>query len=180
MKFIYIKRFMVSCLVFCIINNVIFSRESSRSMFLLAGRDNGGGLHVASIRNRTNPLGAVGSILQFSPVEPKEKPVKLSTDMNVKFTSMLISDSSTVWRSLIPQRYLVTVAGVEGNPGRETLGNWFKIDKYEDAYKRVCSCPGVCNIYRPFCGDIGILGENGKRVLFVGRDQPLKGTFHKL
>ncbi|XP_047264658.1 uncharacterized protein LOC107866029 [Capsicum annuum] len=151
---------------------------------------NGGGLHVASIRNRTNPLvvsqnadeSALGSSLRFSPVDPKENTVRLSTDMNVKFTSMVISDSSTVWRiytELIPQRYLVTVGGVVGNPGRETLGNWFKIDKYEDAYKLVY-CPGVCNICRPFCGDIGVLVENGKRVLFVGRDKPLKVTFHKL
>ncbi|KAF3651563.1 putative protein sym-1-like [Capsicum annuum] len=165
-------------------------RTGVNYFILPAGRGNGGGLHVASIRNRTNPLvvsqnadeSALGSSLQFSPVDPKENTVRLSTDMNVKFTSMVISDSSTVWRiytELIPQRYLVTVGGVVGNPGRETLGNWFKIDKYEDAYKLVY-CPGVCNICRPFCGDIGVLVENGKRVLFVGRDKPPKVTFHKL
>lgn len=157
---------------------------------LPAGRGNGGGLQVASIRNRTNPLvvsqnadeSIIGVTVQFSPVDPKENTVRLSTDLNVKFTSMVISSCSTVWRintELIPERYLVTVGGVEGNPGRETLGNWFKIDKYEDAYKLVY-CPGVCNICRPFCGEIGILVENGKRVLFVGRDPPLKVTFHKL
>ncbi|MCD7449788.1 hypothetical protein HAX54_001525 [Datura stramonium] len=139
-------------------------RTGVNYFILPAARGNGGGLQVASIRNQTNPLvvsqnadeSVIGVNLQFSPVDPKENTIRISTDMNVKFTSMSISDSSTVWRintELIPQRYLVTVGGVEGNPGRETLGNWFKIDKYEDAYKLVY-CPGVCNICRPFCGEI--------------------------
>ncbi|XP_016566818.2 kunitz trypsin inhibitor 5-like [Capsicum annuum] len=165
-------------------------RTGVNYFILPAGRGNGGGLHVASIRNRTKPLvvsqnadeSALGSSLRFSPVDPKENTVRLSDDMNIKFTSMVISDSSTVWRintEVSPQRYLVTVGGVEGNPGSKTLVNWFRIDKYEDAYKLVY-CPGVCNLCRPFCGDIGVLVENGKRVLFVGRDKPLKVKFHKL
>ncbi|KAK4735007.1 hypothetical protein R3W88_009268 [Solanum pinnatisectum] len=147
-------------------------RRGVNYYILPAGRGNGGGLQVASIRNQTNPLvvsqnadeSVIGVNVQFSPVDPKENTVRLSIDMNVKFTSMVISDSSTVWRintELIPERYLVTIGGVEGNPGRETLGNWFNIDK-------------------PFCGEIGILEENGKRVLFVGRDPPLKVAFHKV
>lgn len=204
MEIINVRRFMVPFLLAALLS-ATFSpvkaedvldvsgnavRTAVNYYILPAGRGNGGGLQVASIRNRTNPLvvsqnadaSVIGVSLQFSPVDPKENTVQLSTDMNVKFTSMVISDSSTVWTintELIPQRYLVAVGGVEGNPGRETLGNWFKIDKYEDAYKLVY-CPGVCDICRPFCGDIGVLVENGKRVLFVGRDPPLKVTFHKL
>ncbi|KAJ8554054.1 hypothetical protein K7X08_024732 [Anisodus acutangulus] len=162
-------------------------QTGSNYYVLPVGRGNNGGLQVDSIRNQNilvvsqNTKSSIGGYLQFSPVDPKENTVRISTDMNVKFTSMIITyNLSTVWTintDLIPQRYLVTLGGVEGNPGRETLSNWFKIDKYEDAYKFVY-CPGVCETCRPFCGDIGILVEpNNKRVLFVGSDQPLKVKF---
>ncbi|KAL3374294.1 hypothetical protein AABB24_005987 [Solanum stoloniferum] len=208
MKVINITRFIVPFLLVTLLSTTFFLvkaqdvaelvldvsgnavRRGVNYYILPADRGNGGGLQVASIRNRTNLLvvsqnadeSVIGVNFQFSPVDPKENTVRLSIDMNVKFTSMVISDSSTVWRintELIPERYLVTIGGVEGNPGRETLGNWFNIDKYEDAYKLVY-CPVVCEICRPFCGEIGILEENGKRVLFVGRDPPLKVTFHKV
>ncbi|CAN4085386.1 unnamed protein product [Withania somnifera] len=208
MEVISVRRFMVPFLLVALLSTTFFlvngqdvaepvldvsgnAVHTGVNYFILpSGRGNGGGLQLGSIRNRTKPLvviqntdeSVIGVNLQFSPVDPKENTVRLSTDMNVKFTSMVISDSSTVWTintELIPRRVLVTVGGAEGNPGRETLGNWFKIAKYEDAYKLVY-CPGVCNICRPFCGDIGILVENGKRVLFVGRDQPLKVEFHKV
>ncbi|OIT04727.1 PREDICTED: kunitz trypsin inhibitor 2-like [Nicotiana attenuata] len=161
-------------------------RKGANYLIVPAGRGSSGGLDVSSIRNTTNPLvvsqntqNSSGTYLQFSPVNPKENTIRVSTDLNIKYTSMIISDSSTVWRintELIPQRHLVTVGGVEGNPGRETLSNWFRIDKYEDAYKLVY-CPGVCETCRPFCGDIGILVEGSKRVLFVGSNQPLKVKF---
>ncbi|XP_009614753.1 kunitz trypsin inhibitor 5-like [Nicotiana tomentosiformis] len=164
-------------------------RKGGYYRIIPAGRGNGGGITVASIRNRTNPLvvsqHADESILsvstQFSPANSNENTIKISSDLNIKFTSEItLSNSSNVWRintELIPQRYLVTVGGVEGNPGRETLSNWFRIDKYEDAYKLVY-CPGVCETCsRTFCGDIGILVEGNERVLFVGSDKPLKVTF---
>ncbi|XP_009782172.2 kunitz trypsin inhibitor 5-like [Nicotiana sylvestris] len=164
-------------------------RKGGYYRIIPAGRGNGGGITVASIRNRTNPLvvsqhadeSIISISTQFSPANSNENTIKISTDLNIKFTSEItLSNSSNVWRintELIPQRYLVTVGGVEGNPGRETLSNWFKIDKYEDAYKLVY-CPGVCETCsRPFCGDIGILVEGNERVLFVGSDKPLKVTF---
>ncbi|KAK6794927.1 hypothetical protein RDI58_008380 [Solanum bulbocastanum] len=154
----------------------------------VSGRSNEGGLDVSGIRNTVdppvvtqNPQSSVGSSLRFTPVDSNENIVRLSTDLNVKFMDIIFTDNrSTVWTintTLIPQRYLVAVGGVEGNPGRDTLGNWFKIDKYEDAYKFVY-CPGVCETCRPFCGDVGIIVEpNNKRVLFVGSDKPLKVKF---
>ncbi|KAH0688100.1 hypothetical protein KY284_018653 [Solanum tuberosum] len=154
----------------------------------VSGRSNEGGLDVSSIRNTVDTLvvtqnaqSSMGSSLRFTPVDSNETIIRLSTDLNVKFMSIVFTyNMSTVWTintTLIPQRYLVAVGGVEGNPGRDTLGNWFKIDKYEDAYKFVY-CPGVCETCRPFCGDIGIIVEpNNKRVLFVGSDKPLKVKF---
>ncbi|KAH0689879.1 hypothetical protein KY289_017237 [Solanum tuberosum] len=151
-------------------------------------RSNEGGLGVSGIRNTVDPLvvtqypqSSVSKSLRFTPVDSNENIVRLSTDLNVKFMDIIFPDNRfmvwTINTTLIPQRYLVAVGGVEGNPGRDTLGNWFKIDKYEDAYKFVY-CPGVCETCRPFCGDIGIIVEpNNKRVLFVGSDKPLKVKF---
>nr|XP_018630146.1 kunitz trypsin inhibitor 5-like [Nicotiana tomentosiformis] len=199
-----VRRFMVPFLLFALSTSFFFLvkaqnvsepvldvsgnsvRKGANYLIVPAGRGNSGGLDVASIRNTTNLLvvsqntqNSSGTYLQFSPVNPKENNIRTSTDLNIKYTAMIISDLSTVWRintELIPQRNLVTVGGVEGNPGRETLSNWFKIDKYEDAYKLVY-CPGVCETCRPFCGDIGILVEGSKRVMFVGSNQPLKVKF---
>ncbi|RVW59413.1 Kunitz trypsin inhibitor 2 [Vitis vinifera] len=74
------------------------------------------------------------------------------------------------------QRF-VTTGGVEGNPGRETLDNWFKIEKYEDDYKLVF-CPTVCDFCKPVCGDIGIYIQNGYRRLALS-DVPFKVMFKK-
>ncbi|XP_059306809.1 kunitz trypsin inhibitor 5-like [Lycium ferocissimum] len=200
-----VTRFMIPFLLLAILSTTFFSlvkaqnvsepvlddsgkavQKGSNYYVLPVGRGNNGGLQVGSIRNQStlvvsqNTQSSIGGTVQFSPVDLNESTIRISTDLNVKFTSMAIFGSSAVWTintDLIPQRYLVTLGGVEGNPGRDTLSNWFKIDKYEDAYKFVY-CPGVCETCRPFCGDIGVLIEpNNKRVLFVGSDKPLKVKF---
>ncbi|XP_015069280.1 kunitz trypsin inhibitor 2-like [Solanum pennellii] len=177
----------ISELVFDISGNPLV-KGSQYFIVPVSGRSNEGGLDVSSIRNTVDTLvvtqnaqSSAGNSLRFTPVDSNENIIRLSIDLNVKFMNIIFSDNmSTVWTintRLIPQRNLVSVGGVEGNPGRDTLGNWFKIDKYEEAYKFVY-CPGVCETCRPFCGDIGILVEpNNKRVLFVGSDKPLKVTF---
>ncbi|KAI3813009.1 hypothetical protein L1987_17722 [Smallanthus sonchifolius] len=43
------------------------------------------------------------------------------------------------------EQYAVMVGGVEGNPGPETLDNWFKIEKTEDGYKFVF-CPSAATV----------------------------------
>ncbi|KAM3319400.1 kunitz trypsin inhibitor 5-like [Capsicum chacoense] len=163
-------------------------------VILPVGGGNGGGLHVTNAWKETSPRyvgphtdeSALGSSVQFSPaVNPKDNTIKLSTDMNVKFTSISLSGSSTVWRvnrNADQQTMFVTVGGVEGNPGRETFDNWFKIDKYEDAYK-FNYCPAVCSYCQTICGDVGILTESdgGRKLLFISRGiYPLKVKFHKV
>ncbi|PWA74250.1 proteinase inhibitor I3 [Artemisia annua] len=49
-------------------------------------------------------------------------------------------NESNIWRLKYEeamQQYFVKVGGVQGNPGRETLDNWFKVEKTEDGYKFV-------------------------------------------
>ncbi|XP_022743286.1 kunitz trypsin inhibitor 2-like [Durio zibethinus] len=151
-------------------------------------RGRGGGLTLASTGNETCPLDVVqeqhevsnGLPLTFSPVNVKKGVVRVSTDLNIKFSAATICVQSTVWKldnDESIQKLVVTTGGVEGNPGSETLSNWFKIEKFEDDYKLVF-CPGVCNNCRPVCGDLGVFIDDGIRRLALS-DVPLKVMFKR-
>ncbi|KAK0578371.1 hypothetical protein LWI29_031741 [Acer saccharum] len=154
-------------------------------------RGRGGGLTLASTGNETCPLDVVqerqevenGLPVTFSPVNIKKGVVRLSTDQNIKFSASTICVQSTVWKldshddSL--GQWFVTTGGVEGNPGRETISNWFKIEKFDDDYKLVF-CPSVCDTCRVLCRDIGIYIDQatGIRRLALS-DTPFKVMFKK-
>ncbi|KAK0578887.1 hypothetical protein LWI29_017758 [Acer saccharum] len=154
-------------------------------------RGRGGGLTLASTGNETCPLDVVqernevenGLPVIFSPVNIKKGVVRLSTDQNIKFNASTICIQSTVWKldshddSL--GQWFVTTGGVEGNPGRETTSNWFKIEKFDDDYKLVF-CPSVCDICKVLCRDIGIYIDQatGIRRLALS-DTPFKVMFKK-
>ncbi|OVA10735.1 Proteinase inhibitor I3 [Macleaya cordata] len=110
-----------------------------------------------------------GLPVTFTPVNPNEGIIRVSTDLNIKFSNVAtICIQSMVWRLDLDestgQRFIAT-NGVEGNPGFETLSNWFKIQKDGEDYKLVF-CPTVCDFCRPICGDIGIyIGGDGVRRL---------------
>ncbi|GJW36449.1 miraculin-like protein [Tanacetum coccineum] len=146
-----------------------------------AARDGeSGGLLYAAVGNFTCPAGVTqfrtdeyGDPLTFTPVNPKKGVIRLSTDLNVKF--------SDVWKFKYDKnitQYAVMMGGVEGNPGPETLDNWFKIEKTKDGYKFVF-CPSVCSTCKVKCKDLGIvLGVNGMQRLAVSKD-PLSVIFYK-
>ncbi|TXG47972.1 hypothetical protein EZV62_027266 [Acer yangbiense] len=154
-------------------------------------RGRGGGLTLASTGKETCPLDVVqerhdvenGLPVTFSPVNIKKGVVRLSTDQNIKFSASTICVQSTVWKldshddSL--GQWFVTTGGVEGNPGRETTSNWFKIEKFDDDYKLVF-CPSVCDICKVLCRDIGIYIDQatGIRRLALS-DTPFKVMFKK-
>ncbi|XP_059643632.1 kunitz trypsin inhibitor 5-like [Cornus florida] len=152
----------------------------------------GGGLTLGPNRNGSNcPLDVVqeqnndsnGLPLTFTSVNPNEKVVNLITDQNIKFSAGTICVQSTVWQLASDEsvgRSFVSTGGVEGNPGRATLSNWFRIEKYDEDYKLVF-CPSVCGVNegcRVLCGDLGIFVDNGTRRLAVN-EQPLKVIFKK-
>lgn len=151
-------------------------------------RGRGGGLTLSSSRNKTCPLDVVqeqhevshGLPLRFSPVEPR-KGVMVSTDLNIRFSAASICVQPTVWKldrfDERTRQWFVTSGGVEGNPGRETTSNWFKIEKYDDDYKLVF-CPTVCSFCKVLCRDIGIYIVDGKRNLALS-DVPFKVMFKK-
>ncbi|KAK0580170.1 hypothetical protein LWI29_037440 [Acer saccharum] len=154
-------------------------------------RGRGGGLTLASTGNETCPLDVVqerqevenGLPVTFSPVNIKKGVVRLSTDQNIKFSASTICVQSTVWKLNSHDdslgQWFVTTGGVEGNPGRETISNWFKIEKFDDDYKLVF-CPSVCDTCRVLCRDIGIYIDQatGIRRLALS-DTPFKVMFKK-
>lgn len=126
-----------------------------------------GGLTLAR-RNNTCPLNVAqawseldsGTPVTFFPADPDEKIIRLSADVNIKFSrnssaTTACPQSSTVWKfggGGGGGRVYVTTGGVLGNPGCRTLGNWFSIHKYSHSYK-IVFCPAVCDSHRPdLCG----------------------------
>lgn len=159
---------------------------------LPVARGRGGGLTLASTGNKTCPLDVVqerhevenGLPLTFTPVNPKKGVVRVSTDLNIKFSASTVCVQSTVWKlenfdeSL--GRWFVSSGGVEGNPGPATLSNWFKIDKSEDDYYKLVFCPTVCNFCKVVCKEVGVfIDDDGSRRLALTDDQPFRVFFKK-
>ncbi|KAM7469011.1 hypothetical protein LguiA_007194 [Lonicera macranthoides] len=151
-------------------------------------RDKGGGLTLASMGNKPCPLDVVqekyefknGLPLTLTPVNPKKGVIRVSTDLNIKFSGPTKCPQSTTWKidhDKLLQQYFITTGGVEGNPGPKTLNNWFKIEKYENDYKFLF-CPSVCNYCKVICRDVGIFIKNGTRRLALS-DVSFKVMFKK-
>ncbi|XP_008778295.2 miraculin-like [Phoenix dactylifera] len=148
--------------------------------------DVAGGLTLAS-RNHSCPLDVTLAIsptsnglpLTFLPADPEEDTINTSTDLNIVFSAVTICVQSTVWKLDFDDaagRFYVTTGGVAGNPGRETLANWFKIENDRGAYKLVF-CPTVCDICKPVCGNLGVYREDGRLWLGINSDAPLPVEF---
>lgn len=140
-------------------------------------RGRGGGL---TLGNNTCPLDVVqeplevdnGLPLRFRPSISNEGVVRVSADQNIIFSAASICVQSTVWTLRFDeptQKYLISTGGVEGNPGRGTVSNWFRLDEYENDYKLVY-CPSVCDTCRVICGEIGVSVQNGSRSLVLNAD----------
>ncbi|KAJ7976150.1 Kunitz type trypsin inhibitor / miraculin [Quillaja saponaria] len=144
-------------------------------------RGRGGGLTLSTIGNNSCPLYVVQENLEvlngrpatFSPVD-KKGVVHTSTDLNIRSSGIRTTcDQSTVWKLLkqLTGVWFLSTGGVEGNPGVDTITNWFKIEKAEKDYKLVF-CPSVCNC-QTLCRELGIfIDDNGKRYLSLNDKIP--------
>ncbi|KAL1356287.1 hypothetical protein HN51_008295 [Arachis hypogaea] len=141
---------------------------------------------VARSANETCPLNVVvvegfrGQAVIFTPVNPKKGVIRVSTDLNIKTNLTTICTESTVWKlddfDSSSGQWFVTTGGVIGNPGKDTISNWFKIEKYDDDYKLVF-CPTVCDFCKPLCKNVGVfVDSNGNRRVAL-TDQPYKIRF---
>lgn len=155
---------------------------SSHYYILPVIRGRGGGLTLGP-RGSSCPLHVIqerqeiknGLPLTFSPVNGASL-IPLSTDLNVMFAAATTCVQSTVWK--LDSRWFVTTGGVKGNPGRQTVSNWFKIEKFDSDYK-LRFCPTVCDICKVVCRDVGIsIDQAGNRSLFLS-DTPFKVMFKK-
>ncbi|XP_021722895.1 kunitz trypsin inhibitor 2-like [Chenopodium quinoa] len=158
-------------------------------------RGRGGGLTLAP-KNSTQPCPlyvaqdnlelSKGLPLKFYPVNPKDRRIPLSTDLNIVFDVSSICVQSTGWKLTRfdeTQRSYVGISGTIGNPSAQTLSNWFRIDKAGTGkydYK-IVFCPSVCELCRPICGELGVfIQKDGKRFLGLPfNDQPLLVKFKK-
>uniref|UniRef100_A0A0A0LT81 Uncharacterized protein n=1 Tax=Cucumis sativus TaxID=3659 RepID=A0A0A0LT81_CUCSA len=118
----------------------------------------------------------------FSPINPKKGVVRVSTDLNIQFEANTRCGISTVWKvgkfDEYLKQYFVTMGGMKGNPGRETIENWFKVEKYGKNYKLVY-CPTVCKYCKVVCKDVGLFYKNGRRVIALN-DAPFPVMFKKV
>ncbi|WOG93907.1 hypothetical protein DCAR_0313195 [Daucus carota subsp. sativus] len=163
-------------------------RRDTNYFILPVVRGNGGGLKLYSGRTSRCPMDVVqepnelnrGIPVKFSPVNPKESTIRVSSDLNVKFSGASICAQSTVWK-LDGQRF-VSTGGVVGNPGGATVSNWFRIEKLpgRNQWYKLVYCPAVCNTCRPVCGDLGIVIEkSGTRRLALNAGKPFQVFFKK-
>nr|CAD1844343.1 unnamed protein product [Ananas comosus var. bracteatus] len=74
------------------------------------------------------------------------------------------------------QRFVVT-GGVLGNPGPDAVNNWFKIEKFRDISYKIVFCPSVCRSCKVVCGDVGVVGDGGKRFLGLTDAWPFLAKF---
>lgn len=157
---------------------------------LPAAGGNGGGVTFATGVDSRCPYevaqalnaGNNGTAVMFSPFDG-DSIVRVDTDSNIGFIDFrppVTCPESHVW-TLNSNRTFVVTGGVEGNPGPQTINNWFKIQPYEDAYQ-IEYCPGTdvcgnpCGILL-LCENIGILEVNGKRALALNQPAPFKVVF---
>lgn len=138
--------------------------------------------------NKTCPLDVVeeDEAMQFSfvPFNFKKGVIRVSTDLNVihSFPTNCSTSSVTVWKldkvDVATSQRFVTTGGVQGNPSRETVDNWFKIERFESGYKFVF-CPTVCKECEFVCKDIGIFLDENRNTRFVLSDFPFGVKFQR-
>ncbi|KAI9092481.1 hypothetical protein K1719_027609 [Acacia pycnantha] len=149
--------------------------------------NNNGGLTLASIGEEC-PMdvvavqGSSGLPLSFTPVNPKKGVVRVSTDLNIVFSADVDCPQSNVWKlddyDYSAGQWFVTTGGTVGNPGWQTVSNWFKIEKYEESYK-LMYCPTVCSYCTVQCRDIGIYADSNGYQRLALSDSPYKVQFQR-
>ncbi|KAL2334380.1 hypothetical protein Fmac_015593 [Flemingia macrophylla] len=149
-------------------------------------RGKGGGLTVAnsSTGNDTSPVFVVqeklevlnGTPVTFTPYDSTQNKglILTSTDLNIRFyVTTSACAKPPVWKLLkvLTGVWFLSTGGVEGNPGIETIVNWFKIEKAEKDYV-LSFCPSVCKCHT-LCKDLGIyVDDNGNRHLSLSDKVP--------
>ncbi|KAI3868333.1 hypothetical protein MKX03_000244 [Papaver bracteatum] len=132
-----------------------------------------------------------GQPLTFTSVDPKARVILTETDLNIKYSgaASICPRYSKVWKLASfdesVRRWFIETNGVAGNPGRQTIDNWFKIVKSNGVNKRSYKfvfCPTVCNVCKVLCKDVGVYrGADGVRRFALVNDgeEPISMFFRK-
>lgn len=129
------------------------------------------------------------------PVDSNNVTVHLSTDVNIGFPGIdAYCRSSNIWRVApydpFSGHWWIVNGGEIGNPGPQTLFNWFKIEKAAAGYK-FTFCPSVCESCVTLCNDIGkytyenkvlfgLTNQNGSSFVFAKATETIKQVVGKL
>ncbi|XP_058779399.1 kunitz trypsin inhibitor 5-like [Vicia villosa] len=149
-------------------------------------RGSGGGLTVANVsnlnsNNDTCPLFAIqeklevknGEPVTFTPYNAKQGVILTSTDLNIKSYVTTTCPQTQVWklRKVLSGVWFLSAWGEEGNPGIQTIFNWFKIEKAGKDYV-FSSCPSVCKC-QTLCRELGLyVDDNGIKHLALSDQVP--------
>ncbi|GMI99516.1 ARABIDOPSIS THALIANA KUNITZ TRYPSIN INHIBITOR 5 [Hibiscus trionum] len=126
----------------------------------------GGGLDLGSPEDKLCPKFVVqdpfenGTPVLFHPVNTSDPVVHEFTDVNIEFAPGLDAycRSSTVWKlddyDSSSGKWWITTDGDKGNPGPQTLTNWFKIRKSGGFGYTLGFCPTVCESCVTLCNYI--------------------------
>ncbi|WJX71799.1 hypothetical protein P8452_55753 [Trifolium repens] len=145
-------------------------------------RGRGGGLTLASEKNNTCPLFVVqekhevknGEPVTFTPYNAKKGVILTSTDLNIKsYVTKTTCTQSKVWKLLkeLTGVWFLATGGVEGNPGFDTIFNWFKIEKADKDYV-LSFCPTVSTT-KTLCRELGLyVDDNGNKHLALSDKVP--------
>nr|GLL35935.1 miraculin-like isoform X1 [Ipomoea trifida] len=188
-----------------ICGNVVYEAQDTNAVLDIRGKilragvkyyvvpllqDQGGGLDLTSTGHQTCPQSVVqddvywwGNTIQFYPVNSQKGVIREWIDLNIEFPDAYTGcPESKVWTisgdpSSYDIRHFITDGGRKGNPGQQTLSNWFKIVKTTNAYKFMF-CPSVCDDCSYVCQDVGISKKRGQRRLVLS-NTPLEINFKK-
>ncbi|CAI8593409.1 unnamed protein product [Vicia faba] len=146
---------------------------------------NGGEISLESSIGESCPLHVLvvkhsqGFPLRIAPVKGA---IRVSTDLNIMLANYdsRCPNYSVVWKIDLfsKEETFVTTNGVLGHPGSNSILSWFKIEKYEDAYKLVY-CPTVCPSCKHACKDIGIYVYKNREMRLALTNIPLKVKFQE-
>ncbi|KAK2421569.1 miraculin [Trifolium repens] len=150
-------------------------------------RGRGGGLTVTNVNNlnsgnNTCPLYVLqeklevknGQGVTFTPYNTKQGVILTSTDLNIKsYVTDTTCSQSQVWKLLkvLTGVWFLATGGVEGNPGFDTIFNWFKIEKADKDYV-LSFCPTVSTT-QTLCRELGLyVDDNGNKHLALSDKVP--------
>ncbi|KAK9199167.1 hypothetical protein WN944_014355 [Citrus x changshan-huyou] len=159
--------------------NRIFKVEASRDYYLVSAirGAGGGGLTLFRGRNELCPLDVVqlssdlqkGTRLRFATYD-NTSIINEEVDLNVRFSTETRCNEPTVWRvdsyDASRGKWFISTGGVEGNPGAQTLKNWFKFERIgrDRATYKIVHCPSVCESCVSLCNDVGVSNDHARRL----------------